>query len=111
MSSIPIDSPVTRSPARLTPRQLNQLRTELERERRWLTGTAALDWGAERNESESPRSAGSSRSHPRLLAVLEALDRIAAGTYGVCTRCRSPIPFGRLEVIPETGTCVRCGLT
>jgi RNA polymerase-binding transcription factor DksA len=47
--------------------------------------------------------------HNRLNQVLEALDRIAAGTYGICILCRGPIPFERLEVIPETGTCVRCG--
>lgn len=43
--------------------------------------------------------------------VLEALDRIASGTYGICRVCRSPISFQRLEVIPETTTCVSCGRT
>lgn len=41
--------------------------------------------------------------------VDEALARLAAGTYGLCTGCGAEIPIERLEVIPETGVCVRCG--
>ena len=44
-----------------------------------------------------------------LAEVDEALARMAAGTYGRCTSCDAEIPIERLEVIPETGVCVRCG--
>ena len=90
-------------------RQLDQLRTELERERRWLTGTTALEWLGLPTEPGAVRSAGASRMHGRLNQVLEALERIENGTYGNCVRCRGAIPFERLEVIPETATCVGCG--
>lgn len=40
--------------------------------------------------------------------ILNALKRIRAGIYGACLVCRSPIPYERLAVIPETRTCVRC---
>lgn len=44
----------------------------------------------------------------RLDAVRSALQRLKEGTYGVCTRCRSAIPFGRLIVMPESDHCVGC---
>lgn len=110
MSSPTISSPARSSPGHhaLTPAQLTQLRLELERERRWLTGAAAYSWSGVLNDPDRAR-ASESRTHQRLHQVLEALDRIASGTYGICSLCRSPIPFERLEVIPEAGTCLRCG--
>ena len=108
MSSISIQSAVTPA-SPVTRRQLNQLRTELEQERRWLTGTTALEWLGTHGQSDPVRSAGASRIHGRLNQVLEALERIENGTYGTCVRCRGIIPFERLEVIPETATCINCG--
>jgi RNA polymerase-binding transcription factor len=37
-----------------------------------------------------------------------ALERVAAGTYGVCESCSQPIPPERLQLIPGTTTCVAC---
>lgn len=102
MSSIPIPSVASRK-SPLTGRQLDQLRAELEQERRWLAGTAALRWLGTAAEPGTPRLQG------RLRQVLEALERIENGTYGICVICRGDIEFERLEVIPETPTCVRCG--
>ncbi|WP_253943888.1 TraR/DksA family transcriptional regulator [Nocardioides marmotae] len=45
----------------------------------------------------------------RLAEIEAALDRLAAGTYGVCERCGRPIPAERLEVRPEARRCVACG--
>lgn len=44
----------------------------------------------------------------RLDAVHSALQRLRTGSYGVCTRCHSSIPFGRLIVMPESDHCVGC---
>ncbi|MFL6127197.1 TraR/DksA C4-type zinc finger protein [Actinophytocola sp.] len=33
---------------------------------------------------------------------------MAAGTYGTCTRCGSPIAPERLDALPATTTCIRC---
>lgn len=48
----------------------------------------------------------------RLRAVVHeiesALDRIDAGTFGICERCGGSIPLERLEAIPEARTCVAC---
>lgn len=37
-----------------------------------------------------------------------ALDRIASGAYGVCTKCAKPIPEERLKVRPYATKCVKC---
>lgn len=39
----------------------------------------------------------------------DALRRLEEGTYGVCVSCHSPIPYGRLLVMPEATYCVSCG--
>lgn len=38
----------------------------------------------------------------------EALNRIAAGTYGICEQCGEPIPRDRLEVVPYARLCMKC---
>jgi DnaK suppressor protein len=43
------------------------------------------------------------------LALLErALQRIASGSYGICSECGGPTPFDRLFVVPEAPDCGRC---
>ncbi|WP_369810793.1 TraR/DksA family transcriptional regulator [Isoptericola sp. b408] len=39
-------------------------------------------------------------------ALHAALDRVEAGTYGVCEVCGRAIPAGRLEARPATTRCV-----
>lgn len=40
--------------------------------------------------------------------IRAALARIAAGTYGICTRCGEEISEARLDLVPETPFCKRC---
>jgi DnaK suppressor protein len=40
--------------------------------------------------------------------VDHALQRIEAGTYGTCERCREPIPAERLEALPAARLCIGC---
>jgi DnaK suppressor protein len=45
----------------------------------------------------------------RTLANAElAIDRAAAGTYGLCADCGQPIAPDRLEALPEVTTCIDC---
>ena len=92
----------------LTPRQLQKLKDELEQELRWLTGTTALEWLSLPSESVADRGHGGARMHSRLNQILEALDRLKSDTYGRCAGCKRVIPFARLEVLPETQTCIGC---
>jgi RNA polymerase-binding transcription factor DksA len=43
-----------------------------------------------------------------LRRVQAALDRLDAGTYGHCSRCRQPIERQRLEAMPEMDRCASC---
>jgi len=44
----------------------------------------------------------------RIQDLEDALERMDEGTYGVCEECGQPIPWERLEVMPEARRCVRC---
>jgi len=44
----------------------------------------------------------------KLADVEEALGRLAAGTFGHCEQCESPIPDGLLAAVPERRYCPRC---
>ena len=48
------------------------------------------------------------RSRQHLDEIDQALQRVAAGTYGVCERCGRQVPAARLEVRPTARTCVTC---
>jgi len=49
------------------------------------------------------------RERVRLAQILSALERLEAGTYGLCGECGAEVPFGRLLVFPETPNCADCG--
>lgn len=44
----------------------------------------------------------------QLKEILEALERIEAGTYGKCEDCGAEIPVERLMVYPAAKTCIHC---
>ncbi|WP_246088084.1 TraR/DksA family transcriptional regulator [Nocardioides albertanoniae] len=44
----------------------------------------------------------------RLEEVSTALERLDAGTYGVCEVCGGPVGDGRLEARPTARTCISC---
>ncbi len=48
------------------------------------------------------------REQKLLKKIDEALERIAAKTYGVCERCSEEIPYQRLKARPVTTLCIQC---
>ena len=48
------------------------------------------------------------REEIKLAGLVQALKRMDEGTYGTCTECGEEIPLARLEVFPETTTCMEC---
>ncbi len=48
------------------------------------------------------------RERIKLARLLEALERMEGGLYGVCVECGADIPFGRLYVFPEAPSCAAC---
>ena len=51
-----------------------------------------------------------SRQHyqDQLRQVQAALSALENGDYGYCQRCDEPIPFERLQIMPESLFCVNC---
>lgn len=60
----------------------------------------------EEERTDSLRLADLARE--RIGEIREALDRIDAGTFGLCTRCGRPIGAARLRVRPMTDLCIAC---
>lgn len=48
------------------------------------------------------------RERTFLAKIDKALQKIEAGTFGVCERCEEEISLKRLEARPETTLCIRC---
>ena len=107
----------------LTARQLRELEAELLRERtraeRAMTAGArgaqpatvgGADTAVDYGDADGWLGIGTdARAQARHFAVTEALRRLTDGSYGRCLGCGSPIPFGRLLVMPEATHCVTCG--
>ncbi|WP_347350427.1 TraR/DksA C4-type zinc finger protein [Intrasporangium sp.] len=47
-------------------------------------------------------------SRDMLVQTERALERLRAGTYGICENCGSPIGKGRLQVFPRATLCMTC---
>jgi RNA polymerase-binding transcription factor DksA len=45
----------------------------------------------------------------RIQEIDDALQRVDDGSYGVCHGCGHPIALARLETLPYTRYCERCG--
>lgn len=50
----------------------------------------------------------SSSDYERLAAIEDAIERLDAGTYGVCGTCGEKIAEARLKALPWTQFCVSC---
>lgn len=48
------------------------------------------------------------RDVDELRMIDSALQRINAGTYGICENCAQPIPAARLKAEPTAERCVQC---
>ncbi|HEU4565992.1 MAG TPA: TraR/DksA C4-type zinc finger protein [Gemmatimonadaceae bacterium] len=105
----------------LTTAQLRDLERELRSERARLERTMLAEGESERALSPSgvtlraPANAEGglaialeSRTLARHEALVDALRRLEAGTYGSCASCSDPIPYGRLLAMPEAARCVSC---
>ena len=54
---------------------------------------------------------GHFRAHEDLALIEDAIDRIKAGTYGICGRCGQPICADWLNAIPYVTDCTACSLS
>jgi RNA polymerase-binding transcription factor DksA len=108
----------TASP-RLPDHQLDQLRTQLvgalDEQRRQLAHNDALfdtiagaagddETGHDREQAR----AAATRAREAIDDIEAALARLGGGSFGTCESCGRPIPFERLEAIPQARHCVAC---
>ncbi|MBA9007485.1 MULTISPECIES: TraR/DksA family transcriptional regulator [Thermomonospora] len=92
--------------------RLEAMLADLDRSIALLTGESGYEVhpaDAGSDLSDAQRVAASLEAMRRQRnAVLAALQRIAAGTYGRCVSCRRPVAEGRLEARPDAARCVTC---
>jgi DnaK suppressor protein len=112
------------NPQALSDQQVIQIRDELERRLKRMDrngGSAANGHGREIDQStvgrlsriEALQNQGLTdslreRERTQRDEVLQALNRIAEGCFGLCLGCRAQIEFERLLVFPEARTCSDC---
>ena len=108
----------SRASSRITARiaELQALLTQLERQRAGVV-TASLESNADDEHDPEGATIGFERAQldatiastgEQVARLRAALERIDAGTYGVCEVCGSAIPEARLEVRPDATRCVGC---
>jgi DnaK suppressor protein len=100
-------------------KRLEEIRSELDRSISVLKGEQSADErvleypqdpadaGANLSESERTEAILAAAKVQRS-QVLEALQRIELGTYGICVDCGAGVPEGRLEARPEAARCLTC---
>ena len=48
------------------------------------------------------------QSKLKLAALKNALERIDDKNFGICARCKNPIPVGRIMLMPHSQLCAMC---
>lgn len=115
-----MDMPLTRADLALFEQRLHQRRDEINARRLAHLGgqTRAehahemlLQDGDDAPQRDADREidlATTDRELVDLIAIESALQRIAQGTYGLCSDCAAYIPRARLELEPQALRCVAC---
>jgi DnaK suppressor protein len=106
----------------------NHLRTRLETEKKRIQDelnqlASSRNTGDDRREGSpfgkreeeatesmelEKRLALENRAHVLLAEVDRALQKMDAGTYGLCDVCNTPIDPARLEALPQAILCLSC---
>ncbi|MGZ5036910.1 MAG: TraR/DksA family transcriptional regulator [Usitatibacter sp.] len=105
--------------AHLDPHHRDELQARLEHRARILREevSAALrsePLGVPADDRESGdvmasvAAASIERDTDELHEIVEALERMKAGSYGVCIGCGATLPLRRLEASPQARRCLRC---
>ncbi|WP_415645253.1 TraR/DksA family transcriptional regulator [Stackebrandtia soli] len=82
--------------------------SEMQRERLAdSAGDDQVDSGTKTVEREQEISLANS-VRDRMIQVERALERLDEGDYGICEKCKKPIPAARLAAFPSATLCVNC---
>ncbi|MEX5214277.1 MAG: RNA polymerase-binding protein DksA [Nitrospiraceae bacterium] len=102
--------------------QLQEIRHELEQQRAELLEEAGVGFVQQSKTPAFPDVSDQAtaeadqhfamrireRERKLIKKIDEALNRITAGTYGICEVCGEQIPFPRLKARPVTTLCIKC---
>ena len=64
--------------------------------------------GAQRSVEREMSLVARSRLRDRAHRLVDALERLREGRYGLCEECDEPIVPARLKALPEVTTCLPC---
>jgi DnaK suppressor protein len=78
--------------------QLDETEIAIERHRSGAAGVADLEVAI----------ALAATARRALDDIVDAIDRLDKGTFGLCAGCRTPIPLERLKAMPRARFCVPC---
>ena len=48
------------------------------------------------------------QAEQKLKSLEQVLDKVGTKDFGICLRCKKPIPLGRILIRPESQYCVNC---
>lgn len=48
------------------------------------------------------------QAEEKLIKLNQALDKVGKKDFGICIKCKQPIPLGRILLMPESQRCVNC---
>lgn len=48
------------------------------------------------------------QAEDKLLKLKAVLQKLGSNDFGICLKCRNPIPIGRILIRPESLYCVNC---
>lgn len=117
---------MVKKPAKLSAKDLDELKNNLLRARAVLTGDMSQlheeAFGANGISDSSEAKAGDTsdgyyqefnlqlleRDESTLREIVDALDRIASGRYGQCETCENMIAKDRLRAVPHARMCIEC---
>lgn len=95
---------------------MSRLRAEIEASENALAGLMRdtgegtgdeADTGS-KNITREHEMALASNAREMLLQTERALERLDAGTYGLCENCGKPIGKARMQAFPRATLCVEC---
>lgn len=58
--------------------------------------------------NKSVNDAALKKAELKLNNLQVALGKIDDADFGICVRCKNPIPLGRIFLLPQAITCVNC---
>ncbi len=84
-------------------RRLNRIDADLDTLKSADSGERAIE-----QENDEVLEEFGNTGLKELEAIDAALDRIDAGTFGICARCGKPISAARLNAVPHAALCEEC---